>query len=193
VTIPGDAAWVSRIRRGEFQKELPIILNRAVARLPDESNKTESAREIVSHWFAKIANRLDRDRKVEALNEHVFSFLRENPWMIADAEYRGGALAYASRALAETARASGSVPEGVRRFCASVLSGQRGAKNGKSPAQRFLGDTLTQAAILMWEGRDFKAAAFTATYAISQDFGQIAQQIRGTSRRLRRTALTAST
>src|SRR5262249_37335183 len=49
IMVSRDSGWLSRMRRGEFQKELAVVLNRGLALLPENADKLESSRDVVSH------------------------------------------------------------------------------------------------------------------------------------------------
>ena len=190
-----NSTWLGRIQRREHQTELPYILNKAFALLPDNSDTSALRRDVIGRWFTKIAHYLDKPETVELLRAHVLYSIKENPWMMTHPACRDLILAYATKVLAHSLEGRSTlVTPLLRSFCRDVKGTQNGnyGKNG-SQTQRFLGDTLTRTATQMWDRRDLKAAGFTATYAVRQDLAQIIRQIRGVSTRFLRVLLLPKT
>jgi glycosyltransferase involved in cell wall biosynthesis len=190
-----DNVWLGRLQRNEHETELPRILNRSLALLPKDSDTTQSAQDIAARWFIRIARFRDKPETVELLRRHVLRSIQESPWMMTDPVCRDLMLSYTSKVLMQTIPDdAGLIHPAIRRFCCEVRGTQNGDyKKNRFRTQHFLGDVLTRTAKHMWDRRDFRAAAFTASYAICQDITQVFPHIRGVSMRLARSILSAAT
>jgi len=189
-----DSAWSSRIQRGQHQIELPYILNKAFALLPNNFETAALKREVIGLWFTKIAHYLDKSETVELLRSHILNWIRQYPWMMTDPASLSSMVNYASKVLSRTLEGSSRFNHpAVRSFCRDVTGAQNGNYEQHAfQARRFLGETLTRTATHMLDQGNLKAAGYTATCAVCQDLTQIIRQIRGTSRRLIRTLFPAT-
>ena len=189
-----SAIWSGRIQRGEHQTELPYILNKALGLLPDSPETVTLKREVITHWFTKIAHCLDKPETVELLRSHLLNWIQQYPWMMADPPSQDSMVNYASKVLSRMLEGDASFNHpALTSFCHEVKSAQNGNfKETASQTQRFLGDTLTRTSVHMLDRGRLKAAGYTATYAIRQDTAQIIRQLHGTSRRLIRVLFPAA-
>jgi hypothetical protein len=186
-----DRTWLARIRRGEHQTELPCILDKAFALLPDDADTSALRRDVIGRWFNKIAHDLDKPETVDLLRSHLLHSIARYPWIMTDRAALNSLVTYASKVLAHALRGgSGFTHPAVSSFCREVKNAQNGGYT-ESPLQtrRFLGDTLTRTATQMLDQGKLKAAGYAAAWAIRQDVNQIVRQLGSASRRFARALL----
>jgi glycosyltransferase involved in cell wall biosynthesis len=101
-----DRTWLERIQKGQHQTELPYVVGKACALLPEASERLALRRRVMSRWFIEIARRLDKAETGGLLRAHVLSSLKHDPWLLSDRRSRRPVLAYAARGLARMLPAS---------------------------------------------------------------------------------------
>jgi hypothetical protein len=175
----------------EYRRELLCTIEKAIRLLPNDDRTAGLKRGAIKSWFLEIAGGLDRPETNGLLRNHIFSSLRETPWIAADVASADAVLNYASKVLFRTTQAGpAAVTSSVREFCRDLKETYNGSyKQDAFHARRLLGDTLTRAAKRMWHAGNFGAAGYTATYAICQDLTQIPRQLNRVSHRLLRSLL----
>ena len=177
--------FFSCVQAGHYQKDLPLILNRALRMLPDNQETKALGREAAGRWFRDIIDWLHKQDNKGMVRSYIVSSLTENPWMITDGSVRARLLAYASQVLfQEILQDPGSTFGKTRSFCDEIKSTQK-RRDGVSrfELRRFLGEILTVVASQLLDARAIRAAGCVASYAMVQDFSQVPHQIRGASRR----------
>ena len=184
--LSNHGAWLRRIQRQEHQNELPYILKKTFALLPDDPETSALRRDVTGRWFTKIAHYIHKPEAAELLRSHVLHSIKQYPWMMVDRAYRTSLVDCSSKVLCEMLQSGSSFTHPVvKTFCKDVKSTQNGTYSRfAAHTRRFLGETLTQTAGQMFRHRDFAAAAFTATYAVRQDVSQIFRQFRKGSKRV---------
>jgi glycosyltransferase involved in cell wall biosynthesis len=185
------ASWFERIRRGAHQTELPHVLDKAFALLPDVTDRATLRRDVSRRWFTKIAEYVDQPESVEFLRAHLLHSIKEQPWIMRHPASRDAAVAYAAKVLAHVRNGSARLTRpAIRSFCHDIRKSWNGAGEATAvPIRRFLGDTLTRTATEMLAEGHVTTGGYLAAYAIGQDITQILRQGGGVSRRLARALL----
>jgi hypothetical protein len=188
-----DPAALTETQQTHDRRELLYTIDKATALLSDKDRAAELKRAAIKGWFLEVARWLDRPEKNGLLRAHILSSLKENPWMARDTAICDAILSYASKVLFRTTQADSSlVRSSLRSFCDELKETCNGSyAQNASHARRLLGDTLTRTAKQMWHAGNLRAAGYTATYAVCQDFGQIPRQLHSVSNRFIRSFLSS--
>lgn len=180
-----DRIWSDRIQQGVHKTELPYIISKVFAPLPNTPEFIELSKAVASRWFSEIASRLDKPEGVDVLRAHVLQTIKDSPWMLTDPAARDLISAYACKVLINAIGGnSKSMGSTVRSFCQEFRNIEAINVSGNSFAmQRFLGNTLTQTASQVSVSGFSKAVAYVAAYALIQDPTQFPRQfVRGIRR-----------
>jgi len=186
-----DGAALSSTQQSHYQREVGYVIEKATALLSIPADAAELKREAIKGWSLEIARWFDQPKKDDLLRSHVLHSIKNHPWMMNERDTRDAILGYATKVLFRTIQAdSNAISSAVRSFCDDFKGVQNGSHaKGLFQIRHFLGDTLTQTASQMWDCGDFKAAQYTATCAIREDFAQIIRQVRAASKRFARALL----
>lgn len=101
-----ESLWAGRIQRGQHHSELPYILDKAFALLPETSEGRALRRTVVRHWFVEITRQLGTPDTATLLRSHLRHTIGKHPWMMADPAFGRSLLVWTRRSLSRRRRAA---------------------------------------------------------------------------------------
>jgi hypothetical protein len=182
--------WFTNIKKGGYEKTVPFIVERALAKLPDNAETAELRRKVRLSWFAQITYWLERAGQTDRMRSHVLTALQTNPWMVTEEWALCSTVSSLSVVARALALASESPIGAVHTFCAGLKATTRGLgphiwwKRRRLLAQvwKVLGETLVEKGSPSYRRTAGQAIAYAFLYnpALIRETYLVKTLIRGT-------------
>jgi hypothetical protein len=117
--------WFTNIKKGGYEKTVPFIVERAMAKLPDNIETTELRRKVRLSWIAQITYWLQRAGQTDRMRSHMLTALQTNPWMVTEEWALRSTVSSLSVVARALAFASESPIGAVHALCADVKATTR--------------------------------------------------------------------
>ncbi len=130
--------WFTNIKAGVFQQNVPYIVDRALAMLPDTTETFELRRKAYISWFPQTTYLLERAGNFDGMRGYVLAMLQSNPWMVTDGRVWTAVVKNVEKVARELALASSAPIASIRAFCAELKAATDGHGAGTGRATRRL-------------------------------------------------------
>jgi hypothetical protein len=118
--------WFTNIKKGGYEKTVPFIVGRALAKLPDNAETAELGRKVRLSWIMQITYWLQKAGQTDRMRSHVLTALQTNPWMVTEEWASWSTVSSLSTVARALAFASESPIGAVRAFCADAEATTKG-------------------------------------------------------------------
>lgn len=197
--IPGPVAvgrfsksgkWFTNITKGKYGEAVSFIVERALAKCPDNAETSELRRKARLSWIMQITSWLEKAGQTDRMRRHVLTALKTNPWMVTEEWASGYTISSLSMVARALAFASESPISAVRVFCADAKATTKGLgpqawwKMRRLLAQMWkaLGETLVETRSASYRRTAGHAIAYAFLYnpALLRKTYLVKSLIRGT-------------
>lgn len=162
--------WYSTIANGTNEKQLPGIIEAALAGLPATAEADRVRRKARAAVCASIAHqRWWAGGGLEPTRQHLLASLHHAPWLLREA----AVVDWVKRVAGTLAAASNRPVQAVKEFWNEIKRATAGAPAGEAPPmRRLLGEMLAAAALTLKQGSP-RMARFVALSAVLNDPGSL--------------------